>query len=439
MIQKQIYKLIVVIFIIITLIILFNREKIQQYYVDEIKKLEESPIDYETGLINNSYFNINAKGEEAEETTEGLNKAIQYAKDNNITNVKLMPGIYKVIGYKNSHYRGLVLQSNVHLDLNGSSIVQEPNDEYAYANVTMYEIENASISNGILIGDKDEHIYNQENGNSHEGGYGISIIACNNIKVNNLEIYNMTGDGINLYGINQGEKISTNVTLENNNIHDCRRQGITIGCGENIWIKSNEIHNIEGTSPQAAIDLEGNFQTEIIDNVIIEENKIYNLGGLNAVLLVGFINNAKIIANEIEQNILIYDAKETIEVVDNKIKNANIKFSNDYTNIEAGHNINYVLFENNQMENSTLVLSKVAKGEICNNRIINGNINFISSNGTIEENYLENFNSIIPVAIELSNISGHIEKYEVKILNNKINGNYDKEIAINEEYYTVTQ
>lgn len=92
-------------FIIITIIIIIcfilicfaNVEKIKKYYGEQIKKLEGSPIDTTTGIINNDYFGINAYGDKAEETTKGINEAILYAKQNNIKNIKLETGTYKVI------------------------------------------------------------------------------------------------------------------------------------------------------------------------------------------------------------------------------------------------------------------------------------------------------------------------------------------------------
>lgn len=427
----------IVLLLLIILLLISNLETLQRYSQEKIKRFLDEPINTKTGIINNEYFGISNNGDKPEETTNGLNEAIKYAEKNNIANVKLEKGIYVVIGYNNSHYRGLTMQSNVNLDLNGSTILQNTNDQYAYANITMYNIENASISNGIIVGDKNEHIYNPDNGKSHEGGYGISIIACKNIVVKNVEIYNMTGDGVNIYGINQGEKICTNVKIENNNIHDCRRQGITIGCGEDIVIRNNEIHDISGTDPQSAIDLEGNFQTEIINEVVIQNNKIYNLNGVNSVLLVGFINNVEISSNEIEQNIVVYDAKENIKVSDNIIKNATVRFSNDYTNMSAGHNINNLNFTNNQLINSNLRVSKVANAEILNNNIKNGCIEFISSNGIIDKNVLENEGKYIDIAIELSNVSGHTEGYEVNLGKNEIKGNYTEEFKYDEEFFKV--
>ena len=426
-----------IIFVVLIFISIFNSSYIKQVSMSLNQSDLGEAIDLETGIINNDYFKINKNGDMPEETTNGINYAIEYARDNNISNIKLEKGIYTVIGYNNSHYRGLVMQSNINLDLNGSTIIQNPNNQYAYANVTMYNIENASISNGILVGDKDQHNYNQENGETHEGGYGISIIACNNVTVNNLEIYNMTGDGINIYGINKGEKICNNVKVENNNIYNCRRQGITIGCGENILIRNNEVHDISGTSPQSAIDLEGVFQSEIIDKVIIENNKIYNLGNVNALLLVGYIENVEVNSNQLEKNILIYDAKQTIIMKNNEIKNGIVDFSNNYTNMNVGHNINYVLFKNNKLVNSSLRLSKVMDGNVFNNNIQNGKIEFISSNGNVKRNRLNNFAEIIEVAIDFSNISGHTEKYEVEVEDNQIDGNYGQKIAVDYDYYTV--
>ncbi len=423
--------LIVLIWVCIT-----NFSQIQDYIKINIQKYGE-PIDIETGIVNNKYFNINSNGENAQKTTDGINKALKYAQNNNIKNVKLEFGKYQVIGYNNSHYRGLTMQSNTNLDLNGSTIIQEPNDKYAYANISMYGIENATITNGIIIGDTDKHIYNQENGKTHEGGYGISIIDCKNIKLTNLEIYNMTGDGINLYGANKGEKIDDDVVIENCNIHDCRRQGITIGCGENIIIQNNEIHNIRGTAPQSGIDIEGNFQSEITDKVIINNNKIYDIEGEDALLLVGFIKNVEINYNEIEKNILVYDAKESITLKNNKIKNAIVNFSNDYTNMRVGHNIKNLNFTENYLENSSLRLSKVWGVEIKKNNIINGNIENISSSSKIYNNQLENEKENIDVAINLSNISGHTEKYTASIKDNIINGNYKEQIKIDENFYTI--
>lgn len=109
--------IVTVILMCILIILGLNSRNIHEYITNPIKK-SDIPINPESGLINNAYFKINSEGKEAENTTNGINEAIKYAHQNNIKNIKLKNGIYEVIGYKNSHYRGIVMKSNVNLDLN---------------------------------------------------------------------------------------------------------------------------------------------------------------------------------------------------------------------------------------------------------------------------------------------------------------------------------
>lgn len=151
----------------------------------------------------------------------------------------------------------------------------------------------------------------------------------------------------------------------------------------------------------------------------------------------GFIKNVEVNDNEIEQNVLVYDAKESITFKNNKFKNSIVNFSNDYTNMRAGHNIKNLKFIENYLEDSSLKLSKVWGAEIGNNNIINGNIENASSSCKIHNNQLKNEKESIDIAINLSNISGHTEKYTASIKDNIINGNYKEQIKIDENFYTI--
>ena len=86
----KIKKIVLIILFLMVLILVYitNFSQIQDYIKINIQKYGE-PIDIETGMINNKYFNINPNGKNAQKTTEGLNKAIKYAKKNNIKNIKL--------------------------------------------------------------------------------------------------------------------------------------------------------------------------------------------------------------------------------------------------------------------------------------------------------------------------------------------------------------
>ena len=168
-------------------------------------------------------------------------------------------------------------------------------------------VKNASIRNGKIVGDRathrcysdgrlidyysasDEYKCGSGHGGSHEWGFGIKILASNNITVDDLSISYMTGDGIytRIRGKHTGSYNTDDITITNNRISKCRRQGISIVSGSNIKIENNIIHNIRGTAPQLGIDLEPNQPFDIIKNVTIESNTIYDLGNSKSIGAVG--------------------------------------------------------------------------------------------------------------------------------------------------------
>ncbi|MEH7081003.1 right-handed parallel beta-helix repeat-containing protein, partial [Bacillus velezensis] len=65
-----------------------------------------------------------------------------------------------------------------------------------------------------------------------------------------------------------------NVLVDNCNIHDNRRQGISVVGGRNITISNCILHDIKGTAPQSGIDVEGGDYPN--DTITIENNQFYN-------------------------------------------------------------------------------------------------------------------------------------------------------------------
>ena len=239
------------------------------------------PINLETSTINNEFFGISDDFSNARKTTEGINEAIKYASRNNIEYIKLEKGNYMIMPNKSENgKKGIILYSNITLDFNGSTIKAETNNASNYSMITISDVENVNLINGIMVGDKNTHEYDENS--THEWGMGITIKSAKNIVIKNLHISDMTGDGIyvskNTQNIN-----STNIQISNCNIYNCRRQGITIISADGVIIKENEIHDINGTNPQAAIDLESNLEEERIENIEICNNNMYNFGNIYAI------------------------------------------------------------------------------------------------------------------------------------------------------------
>ena len=84
-------KIISVIIILVVIMNIIYNEKI----IEELRKIKRKLMEpiFSDGTINNEYFDIDSNGNMPKETTKGLNEAIEYAFQNNITDLKLQNGI----------------------------------------------------------------------------------------------------------------------------------------------------------------------------------------------------------------------------------------------------------------------------------------------------------------------------------------------------------
>ena len=343
------------------------------------------PIDLNTGIINNEYFNISSNGKNAKDTTEGLCEAIEYASSNNITNIKLEEGEYLVNGEGDPNTKkGIVLASNINLDLNNSKIIHETNGSIRYSAFGLYNLENVTICNGILIGDRYTHDYSSID-STHEWGHAIEIKGCENLQIYNLEIKEFTGDGI-LISYYPNTRTSSNIRVYNNNIHNCRRQGISITSGKNIKIYDNEIHSIKGTLPACSIDLEPDDGSQLVENIEIYNNKMHNDNKLNIFQIYNNVKKVYVHDNEINGNIMIYGIMDKVRIENNNIKNGDMLF----TIIERNRNnpdfMNKIEMLSNTIESCTFHIRHVNNILLDNNNMSNVFIYITSSNVAVSNN-----------------------------------------------------
>ena len=314
----------IIIAIIIGIVANANRENLKNIYYEVKKQLYGDPIDIETGMINNSFFDIFSDGSNATRTRKGINEAIEYASTNNIEYIKLQKGNYLVDSFVyeingNKYDRSIIVKSNIKFDLNGSTIKIQRNNNPNYRILSILDEQNIEIMNGIVVGDRYEHDYTivDEITKKHQWGMGVSILGGKNIHVHNLEILDTTGDGI--YISKTQNKDAENITISNCNIHNTRRQGITIITAFKVKIFENEIHNINGSPPQSGIDIERNNESQTSDEIYIYQNKIYDLASKDAIIIYEGVTNTKIYENDINGKISIKYPNDTIVEYDNNI------------------------------------------------------------------------------------------------------------------------
>jgi len=231
-----------------------------------------------TYVIRNDEFGIQANKTNAKETTKGINKAIEYAKAEGYNVVKLGKGDYLIHCINESDWypvNGIFVPTNMTLDLTDARLHVEPNNSKHYALIQIDHVENAAVIGGHLIGDRGEH------DKSHIQGYGIQVIASNNVTIKDVKIEGMTGDGIvfttYIYMDFHGRFPSKNVSVTGCDISDCGRQGIHVIQAKGIDISNNNFHDILGGGNQYAIDINPNGAWKsVVEDVKIHHNRFEN-------------------------------------------------------------------------------------------------------------------------------------------------------------------
>lgn len=127
----------------------------------------------DTYKVDLNKFNISNNNSDGKETTEGINKAIKYAKENGYKTVKLPKGHYSIdtsvitpIELKDeegntwTHNRqGITMESNLTLDLTDCILEMIPVEDPYYSIINISNCKNSTIIGGTIIGDRNKHDY----------------------------------------------------------------------------------------------------------------------------------------------------------------------------------------------------------------------------------------------------------------------------------------
>lgn len=231
-------------------------------------------------VIDNAKFGILSNNTDPQQTTQGINNAIEWAKAEGYNVVKFTKGDYAIHCIDETGLyatNGIFALTNMTLDFGDAQLHVAPNNSKAYALINVDHVENATIRGGHLIGDRNTHT--QE----HFQGVGIQVIASRNIKIDNVKIEGMTGDGIVLtiytYMSFHGRFYSKNVQITGCDISDCGRQGIEAVQVKGLEISNNKFYNLPGSS-QYGIDINPNpAWKSVVEQINIHHNNIEDCGG----------------------------------------------------------------------------------------------------------------------------------------------------------------
>lgn len=215
-------------------------------------------------------FGIYNDGTHAQETIDGINAAITWAKANGYSNIYIPDGTYLIYADADEKNR-INVPSNTKIRLSTNAIIQvETNSNPVYCVFQIKQAENVTIEGGQVIGDKATHTYV-----GGEYQYLISIWGSENVTIKDMKLSESPCLGIRVQEYVGAEvKFSRNVRIYDNEIFNIASCGIAIEGAIGLWIENNEIHDVYGYSIEQGIDIEGHM----ISEAYVSNNNLYNNG-----------------------------------------------------------------------------------------------------------------------------------------------------------------
>lgn len=291
--------------------------------------------------VDNDKFSIKSNGTSARATTDGINAAIVWAKEQGFKGILLTAGTYLIqCNWSSPNVApndGILIPSDTILDLSFATLKIETNANPTYNLIyTKKGTNNIIINGGYLIGDKDLHDYSDTTYPTHEWGCGINIVASTNVIVQNMTIRDMTGDAITVRG--SGNINSDKVNIHDNILCNCRRNGIAVTGGNSVMISNNIIYKIVGTSPECGIDIEPNSGYKA-ENCIITYNAISDCN-LYSIMLASSCSNNIITRNKCVNGAIVIGGRvSNIGLFLNKLIDKGIGINAGATGINMNGNV----------------------------------------------------------------------------------------------------
>lgn len=269
-------------------------------------------------------------------------KNIQVALNEN--DVVLFPsGIFSINGISVHSNSILVFEENAELKM-------IPNKLERYEIISIVGVDNVTFYNPKIIGDLRERTVH--NG---EWGYGIDIRGSQNIKIFSPNISNTFGDGIVISRSRKGLANKSlklydtkNILIDKAYIDYAGRNGISIIGVDGLKICSSTILNTFTKKPKAAIDIEPDNNSYVVNNITIDS--LFTFNNVDGILFVLRkqastkermtvniqINNHKDLGSSYPMNFSSYSDNKELKALEGEIKiNNPVWIDNKYSMVRS--------------------------------------------------------------------------------------------------------
>lgn len=363
-----------------------------------------------------------AKGDGVSDDRDAINNAVKVSEKVFFDGSKT----YALLAYKDDiivdKRSGIIVKDNTTLDGNQCTLKIINYNNLGYNAICCYDVDNVSINNFNIIGDRNKETESSKN----ESGYGIGIHGSRNITVNNCYTCNCMGDGIYIgsKSNNTGDEFtSKHIVVQNCKSENNYRNALSLICCDDVRFYNSEFIN-EGY--YVTIDLEPNHNYESIKNVVFDSCIITNESITSSFMLDDTVDSS-IVEVKIK-NCIITGLIRILQ------KNTNSKFELSYSNITDG-SISIDGIGTVNVNNVHLAKRKSAYGISFNKNHTKGmkRVSYCNFNNFIIDcsDTQGTLNTVaigfLPGTAELPNIYNKIRFNNIEI----INDNSDKPIALN--------
>jgi parallel beta-helix repeat protein len=225
--------------------------------------------------------NMGARGNGTHDDTAAIQSAINALPSSGGT-IYVPAGRYMINALK-----PLKLRSHTRLRLDPDAELRViPNGASRYWVVKVHNVNNVEIVGGKMTGDRANH-----KGSTGEWGYGINISGSDHVLVRNVHLSEFWGDGMWIGALGRGSSLdrSNYVTINNVTSSHNRRQGLSIGPAQHVYIVNSTFKDTKGTLPEAGIDFEPQEQGPA-DTIRVENNTFSGNNG-NGVEMHAHVSN----------------------------------------------------------------------------------------------------------------------------------------------------
>jgi hypothetical protein len=292
--------------------------------------------------------------------------------------------------------------------------ITSPTDIYS---IIWVDTENTILINPTVEGDRETHV-----GTDGQMGYGINIRNYAKCKIYNPVAYNCWGDGCIVNTL-----LGSDVEIYNLDSYNNRRQGLSVMCADRLRVKGKTLRTSNGTAPQMGLDIEPNYPTDILNDVLFEDIDfddnasagfgIYGGGAFPTEYKISFVNcrtKGNVGVSAIIQDVP-YAAKGSINFINTKFRKDGLHIKNSFANVF----VDGMLCEDTKYP---FKIENTKADTVCGN-LVARNVEIIDSDSTL----LKAVNFITSSAVTGNNIKDvDIEIVRHNLANTKITTNGDK-------------